>query len=69
MLLALVHCRWYLGFLNFDDDDDDEEAADDYVPDADVTRITDNSGWSSRTRCVPCPFVSCYSAALTGVTF
>ncbi|XP_009773589.1 sister chromatid cohesion 1 protein 4 isoform X1 [Nicotiana sylvestris] len=40
------------GFLNFDDDDDDEEAADDYVPDADVTRITDNSGWSSRTRAV-----------------
>ncbi|XP_055829500.1 sister chromatid cohesion 1 protein 4 isoform X2 [Solanum dulcamara] len=41
------------GFLNFDDDDDEEaEAADDYVPDADVTRITENIGWSSRTRAV-----------------
>ncbi|XP_010312619.1 sister chromatid cohesion 1 protein 4 isoform X1 [Solanum lycopersicum] len=41
------------GFLNFDDDDDEEaEAADDYVPAADVTRITENIGWSSRTRAV-----------------
>lgn len=41
------------GFLNFDDDDDEEaEAADDYVPDADVTRLTENLGWSSRTRAV-----------------
>ncbi|KAK4367037.1 hypothetical protein RND71_014917 [Anisodus tanguticus] len=37
------------GFLNFDDDD---EEADDYVPDADVARITENIGWSSRTRAV-----------------
>lgn len=68
MHLALVyHCCWYLGFLNFDDDDEEAEAVDDYVPDADVTRITENSGWSSRTRCVACAFVSCYSAALTGL--
>ncbi|KAM3201214.1 sister chromatid cohesion 1 protein 4 isoform X1 [Capsicum annuum] len=44
------------GFLNSDDDDDDDEeaeaAADDYVPDADVARITENIGWSSRTRAV-----------------
>ncbi|XP_060184055.1 sister chromatid cohesion 1 protein 4 isoform X2 [Lycium barbarum] len=40
------------GFLNFDDDDEEAEAADDYVPDADVTRITENIGWSSRTRAV-----------------
>ncbi|KAK4707838.1 hypothetical protein R3W88_028763 [Solanum pinnatisectum] len=41
------------GFLNFDDDDEEEaEAADDYVPAADVTRITENIGWSSRTRAV-----------------
>lgn len=42
------------GFLNFDDDDDDDEAeaADDYLPNADVTRITENIGWSSRTRAV-----------------
>ncbi|XP_070031416.1 sister chromatid cohesion 1 protein 4 isoform X1 [Nicotiana tomentosiformis] len=40
------------GFLNFDDDDEEAEAVDDYVPDADVTRITENSGWSSRTRAV-----------------
>ncbi|XP_019261505.1 PREDICTED: sister chromatid cohesion 1 protein 4 isoform X2 [Nicotiana attenuata] len=40
------------GFLNFDDDDEEAEAADDYVSDADVTRITENSGWSSRTRAV-----------------
>ncbi|XP_006353248.1 sister chromatid cohesion 1 protein 4 isoform X1 [Solanum tuberosum] len=41
------------GFLNFDDDDDEEaEAADDYVPAADVPRITENIGWSSRTRAV-----------------
>ncbi|KAF3652784.1 Sister chromatid cohesion 1 protein 4 [Capsicum annuum] len=42
------------GFLNSDDDDDEEAeaAADDYVPDADVARITENIGWSSRTRAV-----------------
>ncbi|CAN4114935.1 unnamed protein product [Withania somnifera] len=40
------------GFLNFDDDEEEAEAADDYLPDADVTRITETIGWSSRTRAV-----------------
>ncbi|XP_022893062.1 sister chromatid cohesion 1 protein 4-like [Olea europaea var. sylvestris] len=35
-------------FLNFDD----EEVADDYMPDAEETRLTENTGWSSRTRAV-----------------
>lgn len=56
---TLLWCNivcWYLGFLNSDDDDDEEAeaAADDYVPDADVARITENIGWSSRTRCATC---------------
>ncbi|VFQ62561.1 unnamed protein product [Cuscuta campestris] len=43
------------GFLNDDDYDNDEEedgAAGDYVLDAEGARLTDNSGWSSRTRAV-----------------
>ncbi|CAN4126678.1 unnamed protein product [Withania somnifera] len=41
------------GFLNDDDDDGEEaEAADDYLPDADVTHISETVGWSSRTRAV-----------------
>lgn len=41
-------------FLNFDDVDDDDEAetAGDYMPDAEATRVIDNSGWSSRTKAV-----------------
>ncbi|PIN14105.1 Sister chromatid cohesion complex Cohesin, subunit RAD21/SCC1 [Handroanthus impetiginosus] len=36
-------------FLNVDDDEL-TEAADDYMPDAEETRYTENSGWSTRTR-------------------
>ncbi|XP_073306618.1 sister chromatid cohesion 1 protein 4 [Primulina huaijiensis] len=38
-------------FLNVDDDELDD-LADDYMPDGEETRVTDNSGWSSRTRAV-----------------
>ncbi|KAI3459095.1 hypothetical protein Pfo_015758 [Paulownia fortunei] len=38
-------------FLNVDDDEL-TEIADDYMPDAEETRYTENSGWSSRTRAV-----------------
>ncbi|CAI9759277.1 unnamed protein product [Fraxinus pennsylvanica] len=38
-------------FLNFDDEEE-AEIADDYMPDAEETRLTENSGWSSRTRAV-----------------
>lgn len=38
-----------LEFLNFDDDEL-TEMADDFAPDAEETRYTENSGWSSRTR-------------------
>ncbi|XP_073129865.1 sister chromatid cohesion 1 protein 4 [Henckelia pumila] len=38
-------------FLNVDDDELDD-LADDYIPDGEETGVTDNSGWSSRTRAV-----------------
>ncbi|KZV37309.1 sister chromatid cohesion 1 protein 4 [Dorcoceras hygrometricum] len=38
-------------FLNVDDDELDD-LADDYMPDDEEMRVTDNSGWSSRTRAV-----------------
>ncbi|KAL2526255.1 Sister chromatid cohesion 1 protein 4 [Abeliophyllum distichum] len=38
-------------FLNVDDEEV-AEIADDYMPDAEDTRLTENSGWSSRTRAV-----------------
>ncbi|XP_047968637.1 sister chromatid cohesion 1 protein 4-like [Salvia hispanica] len=38
-------------FLNVDDDDL-AEMADDYMPDAEDTRLNENIGWSSRTRAV-----------------
>ncbi|XP_073032654.1 sister chromatid cohesion 1 protein 4-like [Primulina eburnea] len=38
-------------FLNVDDDELDD-LADDYIPDGEEKRVTDNSGWSSRTRAV-----------------
>ena len=45
-------------FLNVDDDDIDEDDDDDNMPGAeDAPRLTENSGWSSRTRCVLLPFV------------
>ncbi|CAI9090794.1 OLC1v1025646C2 [Oldenlandia corymbosa var. corymbosa] len=38
-------------FLNVDDDEVDE-VTDDYIPEADEVRFTENTGWSSRTRAV-----------------
>lgn len=50
--LLLTNYFFFLAFSEFLNVDDDEVADDDYMPSAEDNRFLENSGWSSRTRCV-----------------